>query len=529
MGKGGQASKPVRTLRSTITSLAADEPSPAKRQKPYPVKPDVGTGQRELVAVTNPATGETIAQVEMCTSNDVDASVAAAQAALPGWAGLTSKRRAAIMLKFHSLVMEHRAELVELIILENGKNRVESEGDIAKGLETVEWAAALPQIDQGRTLTVSTGVVCSETREPVGVVASIVPFNFPFMVPMWTCPIALVAGNCVLLKPSEKVPMTMDRTFELLLEAGVPRGVFQLLHGGVDAVQRLCDHPHVDALTFVGSSRVAKIVHDRARAAGKKALALGGAKNHLVAAADAPLEMAAADVVASFAGCAGQRCMAASVLLTIGAQPQLVAKIVEKAAKLKPGQAAGCVGPVIDAASEARMRSIVDAAVADGAEVLLDGRGWRGGGTEGAAAGGTWFGPTVLRVPAAMGAHACMTAEIFGPVLCVREVAGADEALAIENGDPHGNAACIYTSSGATADYFSRRFRAGMVGVNIGVPVPREPFSFGGLEGTASKYGEHDITGDGALRFFSQLKKITTKWTTTPNAPPDAANFGGTM
>ena len=224
---------PPLILRSTITSIAAtdDEPSPAKKQKPYPVRQN-GTGKRELVPVTNPATGAVIAEVEMCTNDDVSAAVAAAQAALPGWSGLTSKRRAAIMLKFLMLVEENREELVELIIAENGKNRVEAEGDLAKGLETVEWAAALPHTDQGRTLTVSSGVVCSEMREPVGVVASIVPFNFPFMVPMWTAPIALVAGNCVLLKPSEKVPMTMGRAAQLMHEAGVPPAAFQLLHGG---------------------------------------------------------------------------------------------------------------------------------------------------------------------------------------------------------------------------------------------------------------------------------------------------------
>jgi len=316
--------------------------------------------------------------------------------------------------------------------------------------------------------------------------------------------------------------MTMGLAARLFAEAGVPPGVFQLVQGGKPVVDALCDHRAIRALTFVGSSRVASLVHDRARAAGKKVLALGGAKNHLVAAPDCDLAMTASDVVASFAGCAGQRCMAASVLLTVGPQPELTRLIVEKASALRKGQGSGCMGPVIDGTSEARIRRIVGEAEAAGATVLLDGRGWT-------SSEGSWVGPTVLEMPAHLAGHAAMREEIFGPVLCVLEVKNASEALAIENGDPHGNAACIYTSSGATAEYYTRRFGAAMVGVNIGVPVPREPFSFGGLEGSKSKYGEHDITGQEGLNFFSTLRKVTTKWSANPDAPPDAANFGGVM
>lgn len=318
--------------------------------------------------------------------------------------------------------------------------------------------------------------------------------------PFWTIPIALVAGNCVILKPSEKVPMTMQLAAALLHEAGVPRGAFQLVQGEADVVQALCDHKGIAALTFVGSSRVAELVHDRARAAGKKVLALGGAKNHLVAAADADVPMAASDIVASFAGCAGQRCMAASVLITIGEQPELLDAVVAKAAALQRGQVGGCVGPVIDRASRDKILHAVDKAAQDGAEVLLDGRAWAGTGA------GWWVGPTVLKLPASMREHECVRSEIFGPVLVVLSARDATDALAMEASDPHGNAACIYTQSGATADYFARRFSAAMVGVNIGVPVPREPFAFGGSEGSASKFGEHDITGEGGMNFFTKVR-----------------------
>lgn len=317
---------------------------------------------------------------------------------------------------------------------------------------------------------------------------------------MWTVPIALTAGNCVILKPSEKVPLTMARTAELLTEAGVPPGAFQMVQGDAEVANALCDHKGIAALTFVGSSHVAELVHARARQAGKKVIALGGAKNHLVAAPDCKIDMTAADIVASFAGCSGQRCMAASVLVTIGEQPKLLEAVVAKARALGRGQDGGCVGPVIDPISRDRIVRIITDAEKAGATVVLDGRQWS---CDGQA--GTWVGPTVLLFPPHMRGHEALTAEIFGPVLAVIPAKDAKEALEIENADPHGNAACIYTQSGATADYFSRRFGAAQVGINIGVPVPREPFSFGGLEGSRSKFGEHDITGEGGMNFFTKV------------------------
>eukprot|EP00932_Pfiesteria_piscicida_P020338 SRR837773.7142.p2 GENE.SRR837773.7142~~SRR837773.7142.p2 ORF type:complete len:337 (-),score=121.65 SRR837773.7142:9-959(-) len=316
----------------------------------------------------------------------------------------------------------------------------------------------------------------------------------------------------------------MARVTELLYQAGVPKGAFQTVNGGREVVDALCDHKDIAALTFVGSSMVAKLVHTRAVAAGKKALCLGGAKNHLVAAPDCDVEMASADIVVSFSGCAGQRCMAAAILLTVGEQPKLLQRICERAKALKRGQEPGCVGPVIDKAAMERITRHINAAEKDGAEVLVDGRSWT---TEGGS--GYWVGPTVLKFPPEVKDHPAMKEEIFGPVLCIRTVKDAAEALAIENADPHGNAACVYTQNGETADWFARNFGAAMIGVNIGVPVPREPFSFGGLEGSQSKFGEHDITGEGAMNFFSKLRKVTTKWTTKPNAVPDLASFAGVM
>ncbi|TMW59082.1 hypothetical protein Poli38472_007227 [Pythium oligandrum] len=468
------------------------------------------------VDVLSPSTGEVIGQCALSTPEDVDAAVANAKSAFPEWSKLTIKSRAAIMFKFHALMNQHADELADIVVQENGKNKMEALASVMKGNETVEYACSLPQLAQGKTLQVSRGITCEELREPLGVVASVVPFNFPVMVPMWTIPIALTMGNCVILKPSEKVPLTMRRVAQLLLEAGVPPGVFQVVNGKEDAVTRLCDHPDVSALTFVGSSRVAQLVARRCRALDKRVLALGGAKNHLVALPDADNEMAAKDIVASFAGCAGQRCMAASVLLLVGDCSDLLSLVIEKSKQLTRGTNAGQVGAIIDAASRDRILKYINEAEQGGAKVLVDGRAWA---TEGQ---GFWVGPTVLLHASAE--DAALHDEIFGPVLSVYPVGSMEDALAIENHNDYGNAASVYTSNGATAEYFQTRFRAAMIGVNVGIPVPREPFSFGGLYGTKSKYGDMDITGDGAIEFFSQRRKITTKWSAVTNLA-DKANF----
>ncbi|KAG6975415.1 hypothetical protein JG688_00002430 [Phytophthora aleatoria] len=460
--------------------------------------------------VISPATSQVIGKCALSTDEDVKLAVAKGQETFKEWRQMTVKTRAAIMLKFHALMMQHQDELADIVVKENGKNRTEALASVLKGNETVEYACSLPQLVQGRTLQVSRGITCQEVRDPLGVVACIVPFNFPIMVPMWTIPIALTMGNCVILKPSEK----------LLLEAGVPKGVFQIINGTVDPVNSLCDHPGIAAITFVGSSRVAQLVARRCRALDKRVLALGGAKNHLVALPDADIEVASKDIVASYAGCAGQRCMAASVLLLVGDCSALLDKIVEKSKELTRGTEAGQVGALIDDGSKTRVLKYINEAEAAGVKVLVDGRSWS------KEAKGFWVGPTVLLHTKPN--DAAMKDEIFGPVLSVYRVNSFDEALQIENGNDYGNAAAIYTSNGAYAEYFQSRFRAGMIGVNIGIPVPREPFSFGGMYGTKSKYGDMDITGDGCVEFFSTRRKITSKWSTAIN-PGDAANFSGQL
>jgi len=348
------------------------------------------------------------------------------------------------------------------------------------------------------------------------------------MVPFWTIPIALVMGNTVVLKPSEKVPLTMHRVATLLAEAGLPPGAFNIVNGTRDTVEALIQHPTVQAVTFVGSSPVAASVSLQCRALQKRCTALGGAKNHLVALPDCDVPTAAQDIVVSFAGCAGQRCMAASVLLVVkdGEEQQsgglLLQTIVDKAAQIMPGTAPGQMGPVIDAASYAKIMSYIAQAETDGAKVLLDGRSWQ---NEAGAGGGHWIGPTILLHQSAT--DKTVTDEVFGPVLSVVHCASWEQAVAIENASPFGNAAAIYTTNGGAADWFLTRFRAAMLGVNIGIPVPREPFSFGGLYGTRSKFGDMDITGDGAMEFFSHRVKISTKWPEVTTATTSIATQNG--
>lgn len=319
----------------------------------------VPSSAEKYYSVVNPATGKEVASVPFSTSDDVAKAVSAAQEAFKKWNDITIKQRTAVMLRFHALVEKHSDELADIIIRENGKNRTEALADVAKANETVEWACSLPQLACGKILEVSRGITCSETRVPLGVVGCIVPFNFPCMVPMWTIPIALTVGNCVICKPSEKVPTGMQRMAELMIEAGMPSGVFQIVHGSVDVVNALCENPDISAVTFVGSSRVAEIVSTKCHRLNKRVLALGGAKNHLVALPDCDIGMTSRDVVVSYAGCCGQRCMAASVLLIVGSESEngddvLLSEVIRMSAALKPGQGNGEVGPIIDAVARDR-------------------------------------------------------------------------------------------------------------------------------------------------------------------------------
>lgn len=461
-------------------------------------------GSGGTLDIIGPRDESVIGRVQLSTAEDVNNACEVSHAAFQKWKRWTVKERMRPMLKLRQLIEENEEPLAELIMKEHGKNYVEALGSIRKGNETVEYACGMPSLIPGKVLEVSNGVKCEEHRMPHGVCASIVPFNFPMMVPLWTLPVAVACGNTYILKPSEKVPMTCNLLMELISQAGFPDGVIQVVQGQAEAVNALIDNEHVKAVAFVGSTRVAELVAKRARNLNKRVLALGGAKNHLIAVQDCNVDMCSTDVLNSYAGCTGQRCMAAANLIVVGENEALIEAICEKSRKVVPGSQKKQLGPLIDRAAVERCSDYVTKAEQSGnAEVLVDGRPWIEEHTP-----GFWFGPTVLRVNNLD--DPCMHDEIFGPVLSIYQVETDEEAIAIENNCPYGNAACIYTTTGLTAETYRKKLSSGMIGVNIGVPVPREPFAFGGTK--ASKFGDHDITDDGGIEFFTWRQKCTSKW-----------------
>ena len=456
------------------------------------------------IDVHDPSTGEVIARVPLSTRTEIDAAVSAAQAAFPAWAATPIKERVQVFFRYRTLLEQHIDELSALITRENGKTLAESRAEVLKAAELTEFACSLPQIATGEVLEVSRGIECRVERFPVGVVAAITPFNFPSMVPHWSIPNAIALGNCMILKPSELVPLSAMRIAELLADAGLPRGVFGVVHGGRAAVEALCDHPGIGAISFVGSTSTAKAVYRRATGTLKRCLALGGAKNHLIVMPDADRQSTAENIVASMAGSAGQRCMAASVLVAVSASDPIVARMVDVARAIVPGKD---IGPVISAEAKTRIIRYIDEAEAAGARVLVDGRRAVVPGRE----GGYFLGPTVI--DGVTPDMRIAREEVFGPVLAIVRARDIEEALAIENASPYGNAAAVFTESGGIARQVMERASAGMIGVNVGVPVPREPFSFGGWN--ESRFGVGDITGRGSLELWTQSKKITTKWSSS--------------
>ena len=451
--------------------------------------------------VISPLDGSFLSTVPLSSAKDLDDAVKAAQAAFPAWSKTPIKERVQVFFRYKALLEKNLKELAELCSEENGKTYGESVAEIEKCIELTEFATSLPQLVQGELLEVSKGVECRTEHVPLGVVASIVPFNFPSMVPNWTIPNAIALGNCMIIKPSEKVPLSCGRLAELLKEAGLPDGVFNVVHGDVDIVNAICDHPNIEAVSFVGSTKVAKIVYQRATSNYKRCLSLGGAKNHLMVLPDAIPDMTAQNVAASMSGCAGQRCMAASAMIGVGNIDAIVAKICDEARKIIPGQN---LGAVINKESQDRIESYITQAEKDGAKILVDGRNTKVAGKE----NGTYVGPTVIDyVTPSM---SVATEEIFGPVISIMRTNTVDEALAIENANPYGNAASVFTQNGGMARYIIDKASAGMIGVNVGVPVPREPFSFGGWND--SKFGVGDITGKSSIEFWTKLKKSTIKW-----------------
>lgn len=453
------------------------------------------------LALLSPVDGQPLSKVPLCQAGELDNAVAAASAAFPAWSRTPVKERVQVFFRLKALLEKNLPELAALVHQENGKTMDEAIAEIEKCIELTEFACSLPQLVTGEVLEVSKGVECRTEHAPLGVVASIVPFNFPAMVPMWTIPNALALGNCLILKPSEKVPLSAGRLASLLKEAGLPAGVFSVVNGDTEIVEAICDHPGIAAVSFVGSTRVAKLVYQRATQHFKRCLALGGAKNHLLVMPDAIPAMTAQNVAASMSGCAGQRCMAASAMVAVGETDHIIQKVVEEAKKIVPGKN---LGAVISREAKERIEAYITEAEQQGARILLDGRGATVAGRE----QGTYVGPTVIdHVKPEM---AVAKEEIFGPVISILRTATVDEALAIENKNPYGNAASVFTQNGGVARYIMERASAGMVGVNVGVPVPREPFSFGGWN--ESKFGVGDITGKSSIAFWTKLKKSTIKW-----------------
>jgi malonate-semialdehyde dehydrogenase (acetylating)/methylmalonate-semialdehyde dehydrogenase len=451
--------------------------------------------------VVSPLDGTLLSKVPLSNASDLDLAVAAASKAFATWSRTPIKERVQVFFRYKTLLEKHMQELAALCSEENGKTISESVAEIEKCIELTEFACSLPQLVTGELLEVSKGVECRTEHVPLGVVASIVPFNFPSMVPNWTIPNAIALGNCMVLKPSEKVPLSSGRIAELLKEAGLPDGVFNIVHGGIEIVEAICDHPHIEAVSFVGSTKVARIVYQRATSHYKRCLALGGAKNHLMVMPDAIPGMTAQNVAASMSGCAGQRCMAASAMVAVGEVDHIIQKIVEEARKIVPGEN---LGAVISKESKERIEKYISEAEQQGAKILLDGRHATVAGKE----SGTYVGPTVIdHVRPDM---SVAKEEIFGPVISIMRTKTVDEAIAIENASEYGNAASVFTQNGGVARYIIERASAGMVGVNVGVPVPREPFSFGGWN--ESKFGVGDITGKSSIEFWTKLKKSTIKW-----------------
>lgn len=456
---------------------------------------------KATMEVISPLDGNLLSTVPLSSANDLNNAVVAAKKAFKSWSVTPIKERVQVFFRYKTLLEKNLKELAELCSEENGKTYSESVAEIEKCIELTEFATSLPQLVSGELLEVSKGVECRTEHVPLGVVASIVPFNFPAMVPNWTIPNAIALGNCMIMKPSEKVPLCTGRLAELLKEAGLPDGVFNIVHGDVGIVEAICDHPDIEAVSFVGSTKVAKIVYQRATGNYKRCLALGGAKNHLMVLPDAIKDMTAQNVAASMSGCAGQRCMAASAMIGVGDVDAIISKICDEARKIIPGVN---LGAVINKESKERIERYITQAENDGATILLDGRNTVVSGKE----KGTYVGPTVIdHVTPGM---SVATEEIFGPVISIMRTNTVDEALAIENASPYGNAASVFTQNGGMARYIIDNASAGMIGVNVGVPVPREPFSFGGWN--ESKFGVGDITGKSSIEFWTKLKKSTIKW-----------------
>jgi len=465
-----------------------------------------------LGSVYNPSNGSVIATVPLCSARDVDRAVQAAAAALPAWAETPVVERARVMFRFRERLSAHAEELASLVTREHGKTLAEARASVHRGIEVVEFACGVPSLIMGQSLAnIARQVDCETIRHPVGVCAGITPFNFPAMVPLWMFPIAITCGNTFVLKPSEKVPLSAVRLGELLMESGLPEGVFNIVHGDRECVDAILTHPLVRAVSFVGSTAVARHVYETGTRNGKRVQAAGGAKNHLIIMPDADLDQATGALLLSAFGCAGERCMAGSIALPVGkVADSLVDRLCQGASRMKVGPtdngADVDMGPVITREHLKRVEGYLEIGHEEGAEVALDGRSNRPVGD------GFLIGPSVLdHVQPAM---RVAREEIFGPVLSVLRVDDLDEALAIGRDCPYGNGASIFTRSGWAARQFKHHFNAGMIGINVGVPAPMAWFPFTGWN--SSFFGDLHIQGTESIQFYTQQKMTMTRWFESP-------------
>jgi malonate-semialdehyde dehydrogenase (acetylating) / methylmalonate-semialdehyde dehydrogenase len=470
-------------------------------------KPWIGTAECQG-DVYDPATGELSGHVDFATTDDVGTAVAAAKEAFPGWRDTSLAKRANVLFAFRELVRRNSDELAALISSEHGKVRSDAAGEVARGLEVVEFACGIPHLLKGGfSENVSTRVDSYSIRQPLGVVAGITPFNFPAMVPMWMFPVAIAAGNTFVLKPSEKDPSTSVRLAELWQEAGLPEGVFNVVHGDKVSVDALLSHPDVRAVSFVGSTPIARYVYETGTAHGKRVQALGGAKNHMLVLPDADLDLAADAAVSAGFGSAGERCMAISVV--VAAAPvgdELVDKIKERVAGLTVGpgsEAASEMGPLVTRGHRDKVASYLDGGVAQGATLAVDGR------SHAVPSGdGFWLGPTVLdHVTSAMD---CYRDEIFGPVLSVVRASSYDAGMELIAANPYGNGTAIFTNDGGAARRFQNEVEVGMIGVNVPIPVPMAYYSFGGWK--SSLFGDTHVHGSEGVHFYTRGKVVTARW-----------------
>jgi malonate-semialdehyde dehydrogenase (acetylating)/methylmalonate-semialdehyde dehydrogenase len=459
--------------------------------------------------VTNAATGEVIRAVPFANDTDIDLAVQSARAAFPAWRATPPLRRARILMRFRDLIERHTDEIAAAITEEHGKTLPDAAGSVQRGLEVVEFATGIPHLLKGEHAEdVGTGVDSHTVRQPIGVCAGITPFNFPIMCPMWMIPVALACGNTFVLKPSEKDPSASMLVAQLLTEAGLPKGVLNVVHGDKQAVDAILRHPDIAAISFVGSTPVARHIYETASANGKRVQALGGAKNHAVVLPDADLDAAADALIGAAYGSAGERCMAISAVVAVGdAGDAIVSRLRERAAALRvgPGDREGVeMGPLITEAHLNRVRGYVDAGEREGADLVVDGRGLSVTGHK----NGHFLGPTLFdHVTRDMSIY---RDEIFGPVLVVLRAQSFGEAIDIVNQSPYGNGTAVFTRSGAAARQFANEIQVGMVGVNVPIPVPMAFFSFGGWK--SSLFGDLHMHGPDGVRFYTRTKVITTRW-----------------